>query len=42
MGDAELARAAQARTAFARITPDQKLRIVSALKAGWRHRRDDG
>ena len=34
MGDAELAHAAQARTAFARITPDQKLRIVTALKAG--------
>ncbi|MFO1109392.1 MAG: cation-translocating P-type ATPase [Bradyrhizobium sp.] len=32
MDDAELARTAQGPTAFARIAPDQKLRIVSALK----------
>jgi Ca2+-transporting ATPase len=32
MSDAELALAAQGRTAFARIAPDQKLRIVNALK----------
>ena len=32
MNDDALARAAQAQTAFARIAPDQKLRIVTALK----------
>jgi P-type Ca2+ transporter type 2C len=32
MDDDALARAAQAQTAFARIAPDQKLRIVTALK----------
>ncbi|MBI5262978.1 MAG: cation-translocating P-type ATPase [Bradyrhizobium sp.] len=32
IGDAELVRAAQSRTVFARITPDQKLRIVNVLK----------
>ena len=31
--DAELARAAQSQAAFARIMPEQKLRIVTALKA---------
>ena len=31
--DAELAKAAQSRTVFARIMPEQKLRIVTALKA---------
>jgi Ca2+-transporting ATPase len=33
MTDAELARAAQGRTIFARIAPAQKLRIVTALKS---------
>ncbi len=33
MDDAELVRATQSRTAFARIMPDQKLRIVNVLKA---------
>ena len=32
LDDDELARAAQGQTAFARIAPDQKLRIVTALK----------
>ncbi len=32
LGDDELANAAQGQTAFARIAPDQKLRIVNALK----------
>jgi P-type Ca2+ transporter type 2C len=34
MSDAELAIAAQSGAVFARITPNQKLRIVNALKAG--------
>jgi Ca2+-transporting ATPase len=33
LGDAQLARAAQSGAIFARITPDQKLRIVNVLKA---------
>ncbi|MGB8400582.1 cation-translocating P-type ATPase [Bradyrhizobium sp.] len=33
MSDDELARVARSRTAFARIAPDQKLRVVNVLKA---------
>ena len=39
--DAELARRAKTATVFARIMPEQKLRIVNALQGQWRDRGDD-